>query len=491
MQKESYKNIVTKLVNLNVRVYGLSNHFRKLRKKVSLTQKELSNFFDVDLSTISDYENRSGTPLKYFIKLYKKLHIDVNELVYKLYSNDIKLNVPGANTFFNYNYYTYLPKKIKKISKPFTLNIWKSDFGIIISERMILRLKNEIKKAGGIFLVTKLSGVTKDRLYRILSGKGSHIKNYYRLIQYLKIGQNEVENDIVGITYKGGNLVYPCIKNFNPLLFRIICHVIGDGNVASGNTCRWIQDKSNSIWLKRLIKQQIGIEPTYTNSTTNSCEMVTIPAFLGRLCNSILNIDIKLLKDYKTIEKFLKLPKDYKLQLLAAFVVDEGDIRYEGARSFRISQKDKGILTVFSKVLDSLNYEHSPIRKEIDKNGRIIYRINVYTQGVLKFYKDLNRMVKRYNILAGLWQKQVEIENYVKTIKNINNTKLETNLMNKMIFDIFDKQKYVSYDYLKSYHPIKDKLKTRSKRCLINKFYELSRCGKVIRCNRGIYKKSK
>lgn len=375
------------------------------------------------------------------------------------------------------------------ISSNFKLNIWNTDFRVIISNKMINKIKQQITVKGGPIRLYKTTKITPTIYYRILNGEGSSVKNYQQIINFLNIDKQEVEKEIIGLTYNGSKFIYPYIKNLNPLLFRIICHVIGDGNVSSGNTCRWIQHKSNSHWLSELIKKEIGFLPTLTKN--KNCNMVTISAYFSRLAKYILGIDIKSIKDSKTIKEFLKLPEEYKLQFLASFIVDEGHIRYRKARSCIISQSNKEFLKTVSLILDSFNYQHSNIKKEISKKGFIVYRLNIYSLGILKFYKDIINSIKKYGLYAGLWHKQSSLNEYTKTLnKDIKHTKLEKDLINNLINDLFKQKKIVSYIDLKIHPILNQKLKVRSKRYLINKFYGLTKSKEVIRLSPGVYTKS-
>lgn len=368
------------------------------------------------------------------------------------------------------------------------LNIWDTDFRVSISNKMINKVKQQIIKKGNPTKLYKSTSITPIVYYRLLNGKGTAIKNYQQIINFLNINKREAEKEIIGLTYNGGKFTYPHIKKFNPLLFRIICHIIGDGNISCNNTCRWIQHKSNSHWLSELIKKEIGFLPTITKK--ENCNAITISAYFSKLLQYMMNIDIKLIKDPKTIKTFLRLSKEYRLQFLAAFIVDEGHIRYKKARSCIISQSNKEFLKVVSSILNSLNYQHSEIKEEISKKGFVVYRLNIYSTGMLQFYKDINNLVKKYGIYAGLWHKQNSLNQYIKTLnKNIKYTKLEKDSINYIINDLLEQNKTISYKDLKTHPILSQKLKIRSKRYLISKFYGLVRSGHLVRLSDGVYTK--
>lgn len=386
-------------------------------------------------------------------------------------------------------------KKERLHKQEFELNIWATDFRVIISDRMIKKIKEKIKDFRGPYLLYKSTHITPTIYYRLLKGKGSHVKNYYTIITFLNLDLKEAEKEIIGLTYNGSKKVYPFIKHFSPLLFRIVCHVIGDGTIASKNTCRWIQHETNSFWLVELMKQQLNITPSKTKSTIGKCDVITIPSYFSMLLENVLGLKVKSLKSPETIENFINYPKEYRLQFLAAFIVDEGNIRYKRVRALIISQIDKSMLDAVSRLLDSLGYIHSEICQEIFKTSiggrsykRTIYRMNIYSPGVNTFYKDIKFMIEKYGPYAGLWHKQKCLENYIFSLKKDPERLSKIIKVNKMINFILGIKDYVSYEELRKNLAIKNELKKLGIRFLISKFYELAKQGKVKRLSKGYYR---
>ena len=423
--------------------------------------------------------------MKSLLKLYKVLNLSKENLIKDLCKENIKLRFLGSNLFFQLK--DYLVKyEIKQITrKRFELNIWDTDFRVIISKKMINKIKNKINQLGGPFLLYNLTKVTQSIYYRFMGGKGSGVENYYSIVTFLGFDLKNAEKEIIGLTYFGCNKVYPFIKYFDPLMFRIVCHVIGDGN-SFGRTSRWIQHKNNSKLFKDLLKYKLGFCPTV--GIKASCEVVTISAYFARLLKYTLDIDIQSIKNSDTIKRFLQLPKDYQLQFLASFIVDEGHIRFYGSRSCIISQANKKFMEAVSDILINLGYEHSEVKEEIYRRKSSIYRINIYSQGLLKFHKDLKCSIKKGGLFCGLGHKQDQLENYIETLKRrIENTKPEIDSINKVINHLLKKKGFISYDNLRENQFIREKLKSRSKSYLINKFYDLVKKEKFIRISRGVY----
>ena len=375
-------------------------------------------------------------------------------------------------------------------TKNLKINIWGTDFRVIVSNKMINKIKKQIKSKGGPIKLFRKTGLTSTIYYRILDGKGIRVKNYQKIIDYLNMGEDEAEKEIIGLTYNGSKFIYPYINKLDPLLFRIISHVLGDGSIASKNTCRWIQHNKNSHWLSKLIKKKIGFLPTSIKKEGNA-NMITISAYFSRLAKYFLGLKTKDLKNKTIIEKTNSLDKDYKLQLLTAFIVDEGHIRWDGAKSLIISQKDKKIMESLSKLLNNLNYDRSEIKEEIDKNNpsHIIHRINIYVGGVLKYNRDLDNQIKKFGKYAGLWHKQDSLNNYIKTTDpNPKHSKKQIDFINNHINKIIKRLGYVSYDVLRKDKVMKPFLSRLSKGYLINKFYYKVKGEELIRMENGLYK---
>lgn len=365
------------------------------------------------------------------------------------------------------------------------LDIWKSDFRVILSSSFRERIREKIAQAGGISAVCRLLGLTKDIVYQLLNGKSSANQHYRRLAELFNIEQPE--DFIVGVTYNGSSSIYPFIKEPNIHLFRIISHVVGDGARVGERTCRWIQRDIHSHWLANLILSRIGFSPGVIRHG-QSCCAVTITPYFAMLAQHMFKISLHDLKTSNIVRKVLLMEKDYQLQFLTALIVDEGHIRYKKARSLIVSQINKQFMELFSLLLTSLGYDHSPVKEEIAPH-RTIYRINIYANGVLKYYKDLCKQIEEYGDLVGLWHKQEAMEDYIRTLHPdiIKYSKMQKDYINKKINFILDLDGFVSYDRLRGDTQLRPILEHLSKSYLVNKFYEKVKNGKLVRLDKGVY----
>lgn len=216
------------------------------------------------------------------------------------------------------------------------------------------------------------------------------IYHLFRLTDSIDIPKSEVEKHIDSFKdYVNGtifNANFP-IK-FTPLLLRVIAHMVGDGSTSS-NMLRWIQLDVSP--LQNLIKQILGVD------IKESCKyQLTIPAFLGKIICTALNINSKDIKSPLFIEKVTKLPRPFKIQLLLAIIDDEGTIE---ENSINIRMADKKLLSSIRELTESLNLDVSKIGESIN-NGSFgnkkskIFRFRIRADG-------LNRLMPEVNTLSN------------------------------------------------------------------------------------------
>lgn len=367
------------------------------------------------------------------------------------------------------------------------LDIWNTDFEVVISSYMIEKIKKIV--CGEPFPIFKNKIVSRGIYYHVLNGKSTKVKNYLKLLRYLDINLKEGEKNIDFITYRGSKQKFPFIKEFSPLMFRIVCHLIGDGSFPTKSTGRWIQRRENSRWLVDLIKSFNIESKESSKGDENKCSYILIPNYFLRITDSVLGIESSSIKNPDTLKRLLSLPKEYKIQLISSLIVDEGHFRYKGVRSCILSQSNRRFMETIHDFLDDLDYDHSKIKEEIDKNGNRIYRINIYVQGTINLYKDVKESIRRYGIYSGLWHKQKQIEDYVNTcFKDPKYSKYEKELIVNLILTKIKQKGTLSYGEIRRDEDFISLLEKRSKRYLVSRFYNLVKQRKIERVSDGVYK---
>ena len=249
------------------------------------------------------------------------------------------------------------------------------------------------------------------------------ISNLFKFTDFLKLRSNSVEKHIefykdskagaYGRTYR---LDFPFM--ITPKVIRLVSHIVGDGSVYkdcirySQNDASYIKKLSEDV-VKPLTELKIGIR--YKNGVFKE-QVLDIPMVVTKCVSKCLNISLKDFKNSIFLEKCLKMPKDFRVQVLAAFMVDEGHVPKK-----KISMSNKGIMEKLCDIVDSLGYERANMRFERypQKYKDKIYFPEMYSfvllgNGIRDFSNDLKKTVKRYGALLNLWNKQNELENTIK-----------------------------------------------------------------------------
>jgi len=135
-------------------------------------------------------------------------------------------------------------------------------------------------------------------------------------------------------------------------------------------------------------------------------ERVNFPKGLTcAIMTTMPNLTINDLKSPKFIQFIIDLPpkyRDWKVQFLAAFLLDDGNV----INRISFAQKNKAILENIMRLCDQLGYKHSPYPPKLYGRG---YRFSLYQQGVLRFYKDLCKSASE-DPLLGLWHKHDDLK---------------------------------------------------------------------------------
>jgi len=250
------------------------------------------------------------------------------------------------------------------------------------------------------------------------------ISSLFKFTNFLKLRRNSIEKHIefykdsrVGAYGRTYRLDFPFM--ITPKVIRLVSHIVGDGSVYkdcikySQNDASYIKKLSEDV-VKPLSELKIGIR--YKNGLFKE-QVFDIPMVVAKCVSKFLNISLKDFKNSIFIEKCLKLPKDFKVQVLAALTVDEGHVPKK-----KISMSDKGIVEKLCDIVDSLGYGRTNIRFERypHKYKDKVYFPEMYSfillgDGIRDFSKDLKKIVSRYGASLDLWNKQNELENAVKS----------------------------------------------------------------------------
>ena len=156
-----------------------------------------------------------------------------------------------------------------------------------------------------------------------------------------------------------------------------------------------------------------------TNWKSTKYQEIFIPKILYEIFSHLFDVPKSL--DKQRSPKIKGLSKNCLISALISTVMDEGHIcktHYE----IRITQKNKNILKLFHRICNLLNYEVSNIKKY----GKF-YSFKIKFFGIIKFYKDLNKIIRKFGEILDLGDKQPELDTLIARIETklneINNRK--------------------------------------------------------------------
>lgn len=331
--------------------------------------------------------------------------------------------------------------------------------GIKIGKEYAQYIKKLIRsKFGSQKRAALLNGLNHVTIGRI-EWKSTRIYHWKKILNLLDIDLNEFEKHVVGIAdWKIYNIKFP--YSVSPLLIRLVAHTIGDGGFYLHNA-QWIQKKVAPII--NLQKQLLGVYGKIVINC-NEVEHTSIMALYIKLACAVLGIQRNEISSAKFIRACMKLPKDYKVQTLAAVIEDEGRIQ-PNSGSMIITMKDSDIVKSLAKLMENLGYDHSRITKTKNlefsssrknspsrQNG-FLYRVNLRILGAHKFYHDLNEIISKYGELAGLWKKQKQLQNLMSSNdgRKARGEKLNRDLAKKTINLMKKNSEKITYKELKKY----------------------------------------
>lgn len=232
-------------------------------------------------------------------------------------------------------------------------------------------------------------------------------------------------------------LNFPFTMNIHS--WRALCHIAGDGNVHYRKKTkkskslypdlRWTQwPRKGGIKLKkfppksqchmRTLLERLSRFPGGTGYDVNYPKALTY-TILG----TMPGMKISELRTPRFIQFVLDLPltyRDFKVQFLAAFAIDDGGID----QTINFFQSSLQKLELVMKLCDQLKYEYSNKEYLHERDG--VWSFRLLLNGIRNFYNDLIEIQSRYanDKLLGLWHKSHLLRTIVE---NVSDKRLEDN----------------------------------------------------------------
>lgn len=270
------------------------------------------------------------------------------------------------------------------------------------------------------------------------------------------------------------------IENWTPLHTRLLSHRLGDGTINVYRHAVW--DNNRPKYFIDLLNH-LGIKfwnPTKSGSTTK----IVIPDLIFDEYAKIYNYNsLELRKNPNYLVKtFLSRNEDDIIQVLCACMFDDGSAKNWQPILFEDQKEElvENILQLWNLVIGfgaKINYATKT------KKGTQMYHLVLSRDGFLSFYKKINDSIKKFGYLAGLWEKQNDLDIRYNVATNIRAQKLSetkneiNNWLEKLVL-IAKSEKQLRFKDIKNYFNL-SKDRTRN---LINKaIYNgvLIKCGEL------------
>jgi len=229
------------------------------------------------------------------------------------------------------------------------------------------------------------------------------VPNLRKLCKKAELNLDSVEQSIRGVRFntRGSieHLKFPFVMDI--YAWRTLCHIVGDGNIHYRKTrkypaLRWIQLPENQAPMRKLLSR-------LSRDTGGERDQIWYPkALTYAMIGTIPGLTIGDLKTPKFLQFINDLPpeyRDWKVQFLAAFIVDDGSI----SKGISFTQKDPNTLNNIIQLCDQLGYDHSHVYRQKRDD---VHNFQLRQAGIEAFYIDVHKSMSK-DPLLGLWHKQL------------------------------------------------------------------------------------
>ena len=272
------------------------------------------------------------------------------------------------------------------------------------------RLRGFVRKEtdGKVLSLSRKIGVHINTLWFFINhhNKGLPANKYFELMKELGVPLDDAERKISIVRDKHArrtlNIRFPV--RITPVLFRLACHLLGDGTIDEWGRPSFIQNNDRMKYFEKILSEKLGATFQAKVKKDRSFAEIDIPKFLFKVVGTSLGLEIRDFKKASLIRTIKNAPHEFQVQLVCALVHDEGHIGPR-KRRLEISQKDAAVVSEFCNLLDKLNYNHAqPFLFEK------CYKIAFHADGIRRFYLDVMEAVRKHGWQAGLWKKQETFE---------------------------------------------------------------------------------
>ena len=220
------------------------------------------------------------------------------------------------------------------------------------------------------------------------------VPNLKRLCEKAEMDLIKVERNARAVRFstRGDleNLTFPFVMDI--YAWRVLSHIAGDGNVHFRKypALRWIQLPENQGPMRTLLSR-------LSREVGGTGDQVWYPkALTYAIMGTMRGITFRDLRTPSFLHFVLNLPtryREWKVQFLAAFIVDDGCI----SGSISISQKDEQVLRLLMRLCVQLGYDHSPLYRA-ERDG--VHGFQLRQEGIQAFLYDVAPLYARDPLLG-------------------------------------------------------------------------------------------
>lgn len=285
---------------------------------------------------------------------------------------------------------------------PKTVHAWEIDGYAKITKELRDLIRKGLKEKYGSLHKAEIALKLSDYYHRKLHETFRRKDILFRLVKEAGIKEGIAERHIIewrdAMSRENYRISFPL--KLNIIHTRIVSHIIGDGTITSNYT--WCQKDISPMknLQERLFGRSLGTESN----------VITIPRILIKIVKKSLNLKQKNLTKINLLSSLLKLPKEHKIQVLTAIIEDEGTC---DINRITIRMKDKEIMVLITKLMDSLNYARSNLTRQYYKRYGVkyeVWRVSMNIKGIKKYWSDLEDIEKTRGLSLSLWKKREKVK---------------------------------------------------------------------------------
>jgi len=353
---------------------------------------------------------------------------------------------------------------------PKTVHAWEIDGYAKITKELRDLIRKGLKEKYGSLHKAEIALKLSDYYHRKLHETFTRKDILFRLIKEANIKYQIAEKHIIewrdSMSRENYKISFP-IK-LNIIHTRIVSHIIGDGTITSNYT--WCQ--------KDVFPMKILQERLFGRSLGTQSNVITIPRILIKIVKKALNLKQNNLTKVDLLKGLINLPKKYKIQTLTAIIEDEGTC---DKNRITIRMRDKEIMILVTKLIDSLNYVRSNLTRQYYKRYGVkndIWRVSINIKGIKKYWLDLEDVEKANGHSLSLWKKREKIKELSAHKPNIDGWDRNKRLRLKILKP--GRFKNVSFDSIKTELSL-----TRNETMSLLRYMQNK--GEINKVKRGIY----